>query len=96
MVTCSHKLPLSDSKELSSREDAKALLKHLDEVLPEGAISSKYRRAVSNSNDALQLYSDVLKIKQDYKVVDATLRETGRHLAAECLERAHVTEKVSS
>lgn len=92
--TCSHKLPLSDTKESSSREDAKLLLQHLEEALPAGAISSKYRRAVGNSGDALQLYSDVLKLKQDFKVVDSILRESGRHLAAECLERAHVTEQV--
>jgi hypothetical protein len=91
---CRHKLPLSDVKESVSRKDAKLLLKHLDDVLPDGTIASKYLRAVSSAADALQLYSDVMKIKQDYEVVDSTLRECGRHLASECLERAHVTEKV--
>lgn len=95
VVACSHKLPLSDTKESSSREDAKLLSKHLDDVLPEGTIASKYCRGVKNAADALQLYSDLMRIRKDYEVVDATLRESGRHLAAECLERAQVTEKVS-
>lgn len=95
VLTCSHKLPLSDIKESSSREDAKLLRQHLEEVLPDGAISSKYRRAVGTSGDALQLYSDVLKLRQDYEIVDSTLRESGRHLAAECTERAQVTEQVT-
>lgn len=94
-VVCSHKLPLSETKESCSRADAQLLLQHLEGVMPDGAISSKYRRAVNSSGDAIQLYHDVSRIKKDYVMVDATLRECGRQIASECLDRTRVTEKVS-
>jgi hypothetical protein len=93
---CSHKLPLTNIKETSSRQDARMLFHNLDQTLPDGAIGAKYRLAAGDAEEAQRLYSNILKIRHDFAVVDVTQRECARLFAVECLERAHVLEKVGA
>lgn len=91
---CRHKLPISDSKHFCGREDARLVISHLDKVLPAGALTSKYRVAAGTAEEAMKLYHHVLNVRADFKVVDVSLRECARIIAANCLDRAQAIDKV--
>eukprot|EP00892_Ulva_mutabilis_P004750 jgi/Ulvmu1/2647/UM014_0099.1 len=89
-----YKLPISDDKSFCGRDDARLVIKHLDKVLPAGALAAKYRLAVSSTQETVDLYLHVLKVRDDFKVVDTSLRECARIVAANCLDRAQAINKV--
>lgn len=85
---------MSDSKEFCGREDAQLVSSHLDKVLPEGALAAKYRLEAGSADRAIQLYKHVLNVRSDFKVLDISLRECARIVAANCLHRAQAINKV--
>lgn len=91
---CRHKLPISDVKEFCGREDARLVISHLDKVLPEGSLTAKYRLAAGSAEEAVQLYNHALNVRVDFKVLDVSLRECARIIAANCLHRAQAVDKV--
>lgn len=78
------------------RMDAVMLATALDDVLPEGAVTAKYRLAVRSAHEAMQLYENMLGMRRDFELVDVALRECSRQNAAQCVQRAQVLEKVRS
>jgi hypothetical protein len=66
----------------------------LDEALPEGALVAKYRLTVRSTDEAVKVFSNLLQVRADFQLVDVTLCECSRLVAAQCVERAVAVEKV--
>lgn len=93
-VACSNSLPLPTKVEPTSRKDAAVLADALTEALPDGALLSKYRRAVRSTQDAVDAYTNLLNIRSDFQLVDISLCECSRLVAGRCIEQARVIEMV--
>jgi len=87
---------LPSKVEPAGRSDAAMLGAALGELLPEGAVTAKYRVAVADASEAQALYANSLDLRSDFELVDVTLRECARQVAGQCVERAQVIETVRS
>lgn len=85
---------LGDTVAPVGRMDAVMLASALDDVLPEGAMTAKYRLAVRSADEAMALYENMLGMRRDFELVDVALRECSRQNAAQCVQRAQVLENV--
>ena len=93
---CRHAGKLRAMPEATGREDAAMLTAALVEALPAGALAAKYRAPARNGDEAAAAYANLLQMRADFQLVDVTLRECTRLVAAECAERAAAIEAVRS
>jgi hypothetical protein len=66
----------------------------LEESLPDGVLNSKYRLAVRTTQEAAQLYTNLLHIRGDFACLDVILRECARLVSSHCSEQAAAIEGV--
>ena len=88
--------PLKSKPQPTDRFDALQLAQSLEQALPVGAIAAKYKAVALGTGEAAKLYPKLLHIRSDFQVVDVTLRESARLVAANCSQQANVLEKVPS
>ena len=93
---CSYTGKLRATPEATGREDAAMLTAALEEALPVGALAAKYRVPARSGDEAAAAYANLLQMRADFQLVDVTLRECTRLVAAECAERAAAVEAVRS
>jgi hypothetical protein len=66
----------------------------LEESLPDGVLKAKYQLAVRTTQEAAQLYTNLLRIRGDFACVDVILGECARLASAHCSEQAAAIEGV--